>query len=181
MKRCTKCGELKPETEFYAASECTDGLRGDCKECHAARGRELYAQNREQRIAYIRKWQREHPERVREYRRKNPERRAAQLRRLHLRRTFGMTVEDYEDILAAQDGRCAICGEQPADGQSMHVDHVAESVRGVLCVRCNNALGQLKDDPELMLRAAEYVTLGGFAALDIVRRQREQMPASDTR
>jgi len=48
-------------------------------------------------------------------------------------------------------------------------------------VRCNNALGQLKDDPELMLRAAEYVTLGGFAPLDIVRREREQPQESDTR
>ena len=103
------------------------------------------------------------------------------MRRLHLRRTFGMTLEDYDDILAAQDGGCAICGEQSADGQSMHIDHVAESVRGVLCVRCNNALGQLKDDPELMLRAAEYVTLGGFAPLDIVRREREERQESDTR
>ncbi len=103
------------------------------------------------------------------------------MRRLHLRRTFGMTFEDYNDILAAQDGGCAICGEQPADGRSMHVDHVAESVRGVLCVRCNNAIGQLKDDPELMLRAAEYVTLGGFARLDIVRREREQTQESEPR
>jgi len=66
-------------------------------------------------------------------------------------------------------------------GNRCHIDHVAESVRGVLCVRCNNALGQLKDDPELMLRAAEYVTLGGFAPLDIVRREREQPQESDTR
>jgi len=92
-----------------------------------------------------------------------------------------MTLEDYEGILAAQDGGCAICGEQSADGQSMHIDHAAESVRGILCVCCNNALGQLKDDPELMLRAAEYVTLGGFARLDIVRREREQMQEPDTR
>ena len=170
MKRCTKCGELKPETEFYAAPECADGLRGDCKACHAARGRELYAQHREQRMAYIRQWQREHPERVREYRRKNPERRAAQLRRLHLRRRFGMTLEDYDHILAAQGGGCAICGEPPA-GRSMHIDHLGDTVRGVLCVRCNNGLGQFRDDPELMLLAAEYVAIGGFAPLDIVRRE----------
>ena len=138
-------------------------------------------QNPAPTIADVKKWQQEHPDRLREYRKKNRLRRALQMRRLHLRRKFGMTLEDYDDILAAQDGGCAICGEQPADGQSMHIDHVAESVRGVLCVRCNNALGQLRDDPELMLRAAEYVTLGGFALLDIVRREREQMHESDTR
>jgi hypothetical protein len=172
MKRCTKCGEFKPESEYYAAPGGKDGLRGDCKSCFSARQKGSYVRNRVARIAYVKRWQEEHPERMREYREKNRDRRALQMRRLHLRRTFGMTLEDYDDLLAAQNGGCAICGNLPTEGQSMHVDHVGDLVRGVLCVRCNNALGQLKDDPELMLRAAEYVTLGGFASLDDIRRER---------
>jgi len=90
------------------------------------------------------------------------------MRRLHLRRKFGMTLGQYDAILAAQEGGCAICGDPPLDGRSMHVDHRGAAIRGILCVRCNNALGQLRDDPELMLRAAEYVTLDGFAPLTLV-------------
>jgi hypothetical protein len=169
MKRCTKCGELKPESEFYAAKGTKDGLRGDCKACHIARGKAWYAKNREKAIAYVRRWQQENPDRLRDYRLKNREQRALQMRRLHLRRTFGMTVDDYSAILAAQEGGCAICGDQPEEGQSFHIDHDDGGVRGILCVRCNNGLGQFKDDPELLLRAAEYVTLRGFAPLWLVR------------
>jgi hypothetical protein len=174
MKRCTKCGELKPESEFYPAPGCKDGLRGRCKSCHLANTKARYAQDPAPTIAYVKKWQQEHPDRLREYRRKNRERRAAQMRRLHLRSKFGMTVEDYDNILAAQDGGCAICGDQPVEGQSMHIDHWQTDVRGILCVRCNNGLGQFKESPELLLRAAEYVRLGGFAPLDVVRRDVER-------
>jgi hypothetical protein len=93
------------------------------------------------------------------------------MRRLHLRRRFGMTIEDYESMLAAQEGGCAICDDEPGVGRSMRIDHVGDSVRGLLCVRCNHGLGQFKDDPERLLRAAEYITLGGFAPLEIVRRE----------
>jgi Autographiviridae endonuclease VII len=171
MRTCSKCGELKPETEFYAEKTCKDGLRPDCKACHAARGKSWYARNRDKAIADVRRWQQENPDRLREYRLKNRDKRALQMRKLHLRRTFGMTIEDYDALLAAQDGGCAICGDQPIEGQSLHVDHHTDGVRGILCVRCNNGLGQFKDDPELMVRAAEYTTLGGFAPLWLVRRE----------
>lgn len=51
MKRCTKCGELKPRTEFYAEKACRDGLRGECKACFAARAKVWYGKNREKAIA----------------------------------------------------------------------------------------------------------------------------------
>ncbi len=169
MKRCTKCGELKPRTEFYPAPGCRDGLRGECKSCHIAKSKAWYARNRDESIAYVKRWQQTHPEHMREYRQRNRDRRALQMRRLHLRRRFGMTLEDYDNVLAAQGGGCAICGDKPVEGQSMHIDHKGEAVRGILCVRCNNGLGQYKETPELLLRAAEYITVGGFAPLDVVR------------
>ncbi len=182
MKRCTQCGELKPESEFYAAPGCKDGLRGNCKDCHRARGRAWYAANSEASKAYVTRWKRAHPDRLREYRQKqDPARRALQMRRLHLRRKFGMTLEQYDQILAAQEGGCAICGEPPVEGKSIHIDHAGDTVRGLLCVRCNNALGQLRDDPELMLRAAEYVTLGGFAPLHLVDDDADRDETPDAR
>jgi len=84
---------------------------------------------------------------------------------MRLRRLYGITIEDYEALLARQDGRCAICradqpgGTQPEDRVSWHVDHdhATGAVRGLLCNRCNRAVGLLRDDPEVCRRAAGYL------------------------
>jgi hypothetical protein len=171
MKRCTKCGEIKEETESYAAKGTKDGLRVDCKACHIARRKAWYAANREKAIAHVKRWQQENPDRLREYRLKNRDNRPLQMRTLHLRSTFGMTVEEYSAMLAAQRGGRAVCGDQREDGRSLYIDHDEDGVRGILCVRCNNGLGQFKDDPELLHVAADYAFVGGFAPLWLVRRQ----------
>ena len=162
MKQCTKCGELKPHDEFYAAKGTRDGLRGDCKTCHSRRGRAWYAANRERSIAYVKKWQQDNKERVNAYRRARNATRRREIREGHLKRTFGLTLADYEAILEAQGGGCAICQEVPREGQSFHVDHLGDRVRGILCVRCNNALGQLRERVDLAECAADYLEVGGF-------------------
>ena len=69
-------------------------------------------------------------------------------------------------MLSGQGGLCAICGQPPKpDGVRaagrLHVDHdhVTGAVRALLCNECNRALGYLRDDPNLMRAAAEYVEL----------------------
>ena len=167
MKRCTKCGELKPESEFYAAKGCKGGLRGDCKTCHARRAKEWYAKNRERSIASVKRWQQENKERLNAYRRKRNATRKREIREGHLKRTFGITQAEYDEMLEAQGGGCAICGDEPAEGQSFHIDHLGDSVRGILCVRCNNALGLLKERTDLAERAADYLASGGFVPGDV--------------
>jgi hypothetical protein len=73
-----------------------------------------------------------------------------------------MTVADLDVMLLSQHGVCAICQTAPA----AHVDHNHQSgtVRGLLCFRCNAALGQLGDDPVVVRRAARYLERGGFRA-----------------
>src|SRR5262249_47723947 len=77
----------------------------------------------------------------------------------HLKRKFGITLADYEAMLVAQGGGCAICGDPEPEGRSLHVDHDHEDgqVRGLLCFRCNNALGDLREDVALLSRAASYL------------------------
>jgi hypothetical protein len=70
-------------------------------------------------------------------------------RRYYLERTFGITVEDYDGILARQGGVCAICREarrSDGSGRRLAVDHDHETgeVRGLLCGSCNRALGRLE-------------------------------------
>lgn len=85
-----------------------------------------------------------------------------------LRRTYGMTDQQFAELLAKQDGRCAICGRDKATNEvlapgrkpkSMSVDHchATGKVRGLLCAACNRAIGLFKDDPTLCEAAAAYL------------------------
>jgi Recombination endonuclease VII len=84
-------------------------------------------------------------------------------RRANLRR-YGITPEEYEAKLQAQNGRCMICGKPPRlDGVRAHSrlhqdhDHVTGANRDLLCSNCNSGLGYFQDDPELLSVAADYI------------------------
>lgn len=78
-------------------------------------------------------------------------------------KTYGITLQDYADLMSKQDGKCAIC-RQPALGghtstRSLHVDHNHKTgkVRGLLCHKCNPALGQFNESIERVSAALEYL------------------------
>jgi hypothetical protein len=72
---------------------------------------------------------------------------------------YGITGDQYDQMYAAQDGKCRICGLAPGAGRRLAVDHshATGQVRQLLCSNCNTALGLFKDDPDLMIAAARYV------------------------
>lgn len=75
---------------------------------------------------------------------------------------FGITVDERDDLLASQGGRCAACAEATAfNGSSVgaHVDHdhATGRVRAVLCHRCNVALGVAKESAARLRALADYV------------------------
>lgn len=70
----------------------------------------------------------------------------------------GMSPERFAAMLESQGGVCAICGGVNRD-RALAVDHchATGEIRGLLCTRCNTSLGAMRDDPELLLRAAAYI------------------------
>lgn len=78
---------------------------------------------------------------------------------VHIARRYGMTVEEYRQRVSTQQGRCAICGDEPGTGKRLHVDHDHESgaVRDLLCGPCNHAIGHAKDDPARLRAMASYL------------------------
>lgn len=88
-----------------------------------------------------------------------------QKRNSHLKYRYGMAAEDYNAMLAAQGGCCAICRQPPTKENTragrepkLYVDHCHDSnrIRGLLCNHCNLAIGYAKSEP-VLLAAAEYV------------------------
>lgn len=107
-------------------------------------------QCRDCRLIYEREWQA-----------RNPARYARRRYSHHLKRKFGISIEDYEKLLAAQDGVCRICKDPPGFGERgrLHVDHDHSDgrIRGLLCMNCNQGLGQFRDDVALLSAAVAYL------------------------
>lgn len=112
----------------------------------------------------VKRWRAAHPERAKEAARgqwanwhaRNP----GYSRDRRLRSAYGLTPAGYADMLAAQSGVCGICQLPEKGNKNLSVDHDHETgqVRGLLCDRCNKALGLFEDDPSRMAAAIQYLT-----------------------
>jgi hypothetical protein len=138
-----------------------DGHRNECKACNLRQKHDRYLRDPEPEKRRVQQWRVDNPERYSEYRaeyRARPERKKAD-RAGHLKRKFGLTPEQYDEMLAAQDGRCMICRRPPAEGKTLDIDHDHETgrVRGLLCRNCNHGVGKFFEDVWLLMAAAGYL------------------------
>ena len=93
---------------------------------------------------------------ARAYRKKNP----LVIKSSDLKRRYGLTIDEYHDILDSQGGGCGICGTDENPGYAYFaVDHCHETnkVRGLLCNMCNRGLGFFQDSHEVLDGAARYL------------------------
>ena len=132
---CSTCKEAKSITDFGLDKKSSRGRKYACKECINAKRRDRYQDDN---------------------------------RRYHLKSKYGITPEQYGKMLEAQKNLCAICRESGSERSGgrrarastrLYVDHdpVSGDVRGLLCHKCNVAIGLLYDDPARIDRAAKYV------------------------
>lgn len=143
MQICRNCKRKLPLTEFPRLATMRLGVRTTCKKCYS-----------EKSMAWVDG---------------NPDKALNS----HLLRQFGITLEQYNVLLAEQGGVCAICGEPPRiystpggrrrQGRQVRPrlvvdhDHVTGTVRGLLCVPCNRGIGFLKDDAAIVQSALKYL------------------------
>lgn len=75
-----------------------------------------------------------------------------------LKSIYNITIEEYNDLLLDQNGRCKICNNE-STARKLAVDHchITGKVRGLLCNKCNMAIGLLFENEEIMLSALMYV------------------------
>lgn len=162
IKRCGQCRFTLPRDRFHTDANRRDGRFPYCKPCRAERTGKVDPERK--------RYQTEHEFAtvVRAHRNASDV-----ARDRYLRQNYGITTADYERLLLAQGGRCAICRIEPCDSvhttsrRFLHVDHdhsccvasksCGQCVRGLLCGRCNNALGHFADDPVLLMSALDYI------------------------
>ncbi len=113
----------------------------------------------------MREWSRQNKDRIKGYNRVESARAASRRRTV---RNYGITVEQYAEMLKQQHGVCAICGEPETHIRkgtlcqlAIDHDHETGQIHGLLCNNCNRAIGLLQDNSDTLRRAADY--LDGFA------------------
>lgn len=159
---CYGCEKELPFSRFYKQANGYLGHRSVCKGCESAakkadyqkrkavyaeRSHVTYMKNRKKRYEQTREWQR------------NNKSKASDIwHNAHLRREYGIGMEDYNRMLANQDGRCAICKAAPL-GRRFAVDHnhTTGVVRGLLCLKCNSSLGFLMEDISKVDALRQYI------------------------
>ena len=82
------------------------------------------------------------------------------LRRGQLKRQYGISPADYDALLAKQDGVCAICGKPSEETLCVDHCHATGTIRGLLCRKCNIALGCNEDDPATIITSLAYLGSG---------------------
>ena len=138
MKLCPKCKVLKPLSEFQKHKNTKDGVQYHCRTC--------------------RKLMDSRPEKRAKDRERYHQKKDSYLNRYY-KRTYTISLGQYNELLALQNSCCDICKQPCSTGKRLAVDHchTTNKVRGLLCSRCNQALGVLKDDINILKEAIKYL------------------------
>lgn len=133
--------------DSFNRSSRRDGYQTYCRACHNAMQREKYRVDPEAKLK----------RQIRERKRKslNP----LAKKDSELKRLYGISIDDYLNIMQNQNSVCKICRQECKTKYSLSVDHNHETgkVRGLLCNRCNRAIGMFEDNPDLLRKAANYI------------------------
>lgn len=146
MKVCPRCGLDQPAHNYSRDKSRKDGLQRLCKLCDSKKAKAYNRANPQKKHQYNRL--------MRGYKKYQ-----------RLKQKYNLTDVQFDDMVVAQDGNCAICGHKDSRGLSVDHDHACcpgrnscgKCVRGLLCGRCNMGLGNLDDDIEILLKSIDYL------------------------
>lgn len=150
-KRCSKCDIEYPATTkfFHKGKNGKYGLRGDCKKCNTIRVGDY---NKTTGKIYHKNSEKKHRD-------------SKTGRKCYIKWRFGATDEQADQIIEQQDnGVCDVCNKPETlirkEGiirLSVDHNHKTNKIRGVLCSKCNQVLGQVNDSIEILLNLAIYL------------------------
>ena len=151
---------------YYKANREKVSEAAKAKRRDPVAGEEIRARQRE-RIANLSPEERERKAQLnRDWYSRNPRPTEANVR-LHLKHRYGLTPEDWQQMLDTQNGRCYLCEDvfDLSERRKIHTDHdrsccpgsrsCGKCIRGLSCEHCNRGIGMFDDDPDRMRRAAD--------------------------
>ena len=142
--------KIRAQRKAYELANC-DKIR--------ARKKAYYLTNRDKMRARKKAYYLAHPEKFKAQGKAYWESLPGGQRGYYFKRTYGLTQNDIDRLVAAQGGVCAICGKAwTSQGPHVDHDHATGKVRGILCFRCNAALGHISDDPRIVRAMIDYLT-----------------------
>ena len=133
-----------------------------CRQCYNHDQYLIYGEAQRNRAKQFRKENPGHHHALYKARRKEQPERYAGYSRVERLRRYGLTLSDFDDMMALQNGVCAICGSPPVKNPlQVDHDHLSEAVRGLLCARCNGLLCVFENPPcENWIECAEEYLYG---------------------
>lgn len=159
MKFCKKCDTLKSDDEFHNKKSSKDGLERLCKICKNEENVKWRVLNKEKTRKSAKLWGLKNKERRRAHWMKWQKNNKRKIRSMHLKSSYGITIETYDIMFLNQSGTCAICGV-PYEKLNIDHNHISGKVRGLLCGPCNLGLGSLKADSgtAILQKAIAYLS-----------------------
>lgn len=153
MRICPRCKTNKANSNFHKNRAKANGLHSWCKDC-----------NRERQLVW---------------KRKNKQKAGDNQRRYALKKMFGITPEQYDELLQQQNECCAICQRHYTTfTKRLAVDHCHQTgvIRGLLCIYCNRGLAAYHDKSDYFRRAADYLeqNTGLYVPEDRPKRRRRR-------
>lgn len=163
MRICTKCGIEKEITEFHKSKGGIFNIRGECIECRKEWRKEYQQRPETKKKSKI--YNKNHyilnSDNEKNYGKIHSEERNNN----RLKALYGITLEQYNQMLKDQNGVCAIC-KQPETAihqngkiKRLAVDHNHKTgqVRGLACDNCNHGIGFFKENKKILLNAINYL------------------------
>lgn len=132
--------------------------------------REWRARNKEKNAEYQKEYNKEYRKKNLEklnannkkWREANKEQDALVMLRARLKRKYNLSIEEYETLIESQNNSCKVCGTHAKNNikGKLYIDHchTTGKVRGLLCMKCNSALGLLNDDKTLVQKLFDYLS-----------------------
>lgn len=153
-KTCSTCKDTKDISLFGKNKYSKDKLTSNCLECKNKASREWDKRNSERKRKANKEWY----HRVKS---EQPDKFPLQRRRAKFKRVYGITLDEYDEMLKSQDYKCVTCGKEHNDTEQekLRVDHchATGKVRGLLCHNCNISLGLIKEDIKVLDSLKAYV------------------------
>ena len=161
-KNCGRLDQLLDFSEFTPIKN-TNKFMSRCNKCRSKDTVNYNRRNKEKAKERFKRWKDNNPEKYKlsnkrhyqSWKNLNPEKKKKRKKNATLKKRYGITLEQYNNLLEEQNKKCFLCKNEKK--LVLDHDHASGKIRKFLCDGCNKGLGFFKDDIDCLLAAVNYL------------------------